>query len=245
MSNYFDRLTLLNDDLAAPADTSPDGEASAVSTLVLDESANAKGKQTPLDVKSVTQELLRHGYLEEAHKSELFRRAIAYEHEILEVLEPLDLEMRLDPHRGIAFLVVAPTAYATADDDSAWHHPLVKRQRLTLEQSLLIAILRQAFALHEQEAGIGQSEARVAVDDLLPQYMAFLGDSGSDAKNESQLLRLLDQLKPYGIVSEVDSKYEVTIRPLIVYVANPESLTALLGVLKASIEVTETAENDG
>ena len=140
--------------------------------------------------------------------------------------------MRIDAHRGVAFLVVAETVSDSADEGEAWTHPLVKRQRLTLEQSLLIAILRQAFMMHEQESGVGQSPAKIALDELLPQFLVYFPDSGSDAKNESRLSNLLDQLKTYGIVSEVDKNQEVTIRPLIVHLANPESLTALLRTFK-------------
>ncbi len=57
-------------------------------------------------------------------------------------------------------------------------------------------------------------------------FMTYVGDSGSDAKNENRLLQLLEQLKTHGVVSEVDKKQEVTIRPLIAHLANPESLAA-------------------
>lgn len=98
--------------------------------------------------------------------------------------------------------------------------------------------------LHEQESGVGHSAPTIAVDELLPQFLAYSGDSGSDAKNESRLLNLLDQLKTYGIVSEVDKKQEVTIRPLIAHLANPESLTALLAVLKELRNDVEASENE-
>jgi hypothetical protein len=200
--------------------------------------------QTSSEVKQATMELLKHGYLEEAEKRELFRSVTLHEREITAALEPLDLELRLDAHRGVAFLKVAQAAYELTSDDAAWMHPLVRRQRLTLEQSLLVAILRQAFVIHEQESGIGQSAAKIAVDDLLPQFMTYFGDSGSDAKNDTRLLNLLDQLKPHGIVSEVDDKHEVTIRPLVVYLANPSSLAALLRELKESFKATEPAEHE-
>ncbi len=149
------------------------------------------------------------------------------------MLEPLDLDLCLDTHRGVAFLRVATSL--VADDSSAdiaWSHPLVRRQRLTLEQSLLVAILRQAFVMHEQEAGVGESPAKIAVDELLPQFLTYIEDSGSDAKNESRLLNLLDHLKTHGIVSEVDKNHEVIIRPMIAHLANPDSLKALLQVLQ-------------
>ncbi len=192
--------------------------------------------RTRSEVKQVTQELLRYGLIEEQRKAEIFRRAVTLAGEVTAALEPLDFEMKLDEHRGIAYLIVAKNtdaADAAVDDGGAeWSHPLVRRQRLTLEQSLLIAILRQAFVMHEQESGVGGAPAKVALEDLMPLFLDYLEDSGSDAKNESRLASLLDQLKAHGIVSEIDKNNEVTIRPLIAHLANPESLAALLRVFQ-------------
>jgi hypothetical protein len=138
--------------------------------------------------------------------------------------------------------VVAKGQADQESEQDSWNHPLVRKQRLTLEQSLLIAILRQAFAMHEQEYGVGQSTAKTSIDELLPTFLTYFGDSGSDAKNENRLLQLLDQLKTHGIVSEVDAKQEILIRPLIAHLANPETLSALLMVLK---EKKLTADSQG
>lgn len=242
MSNFFDRMigtTSENFESAEPTTEEP------VAVTIWDNEDANHPSSTPADIKKTVQELLKHGYVEEAQKIDLFRSAVVHERQIKTVLEPLDLDMRLDTHRGVAFLVVANAAYDERNEDASWLHPLVRRQRLTLEQSLLVAILRQAFVIHEQESGIGQTTAKLAVDDLLPEFMTYFGDTGSDAKNETRLLSLLEQLKPHGIVSEVDNKHEVTIRPLIAYIANPESLTALLSVLKGASQSIESAETDG
>lgn len=233
MTNVFDQMA------TGDGDTN-DSESARASGEMPEQSPDS----TSGDVKQITQELLKHGYVEEARKADLFRQAIVRQKDVAAALEPLDLELRLDTHRGIAFLKVAESAYGTADDAVVWKHPLVRRQRLTLEQSLLIAILRQAFVMHEQESGVGQSVAKIAVDELLPHFLTYLEDSGSDAKNESRLLNLLDQLKSYGIVSEVDKKHEVTIRPLIAHLASPESLQALLQSLQEQ-SATESAAEDG
>lgn len=229
MKNVFDRMVTEDDDALEPsrasvAQPSMNGHALA--------GAAESAVQTSAEVKQITQELLKYGYIEETPGSNLFRRAMTHEREVSAALEPLDLALRIDSHRGVAFLAVAQAATQYAGCDEGWAHPLVRRQRLTLEQSLLIALLRQAFVMHEQESGVGQSAATIAVDELLPQFMAYVGDSGSDAKNESRLLSLLDQLKTHGIVSEVDKRNEVVVRPLIAHVANPESLAALLVLLK-------------
>ena len=194
---------------------------------------------TPAEIKSVIQELLRTGYVEESSKPALFRSCQVQEFGIAAALEPLDLEIRIDSHRGVAFLRVARSEGITTEGDE-WAHPLVRRQRLTLEQSVLVAILRQVFVLHEQEMGVGHIVARVALDDLLPQFILYFEDSGSDAKNESRLSLLLDQLKTYGIVSEVDKNSEIVIRPLIAHLANPESLTALLALLREKANPKES-----
>ncbi len=204
--------------------------------------SRADAKSTPSAVKEVVQELLRCGYVEEQRKPAMFRTAMTSDTEISSALEPVDLAMRLDEHRGVAFLVVAEAACEEGSEGVEWSHPLVRRQRLTLEQSLLIALLRQTFLLHEQDAGVGGASAKVAVDELLPQFLSYLGDSGSDTKNQNRLTTLLDQLKTYGIVSEVDKNEELTIRPLIAHLANPESLKALLAALE--VEATAAGSED-
>ena len=137
--------------------------------------------------------------------------------------------MRIDDVRGLAFVVVSTQP---DQEDEEWTHPLVRRQRLNLEQSLLVAILRQQFVAHEVEAGIGADGARVALDDLLPHLQAYLGDLGSDAQERKRLLSLLEQLKGHGIVSDVDRNEQVTIRPIIAHLANPENLTNLVQALR-------------
>ena len=236
MTNVFDRIASGNGRHAEHEEPVPPTREV--------EPAEVVANGTPLEVKRVTQELLKHGYINEATKSELFVRAMTREREVLAALEPLDLSLRLDTHRGVAMLVVAESVCNPSDEGEAWTHPLVRRQRLTLEQSLLVAILRQAFVMHEQECGIGQSAAKIAVDDLLPQFLTYFDDSGSDARNESRLLSLLDQLKTHGIVSEVDGNQELTIRPLIVHLANPESLTALLHVLQEKVDITDSSNKE-
>lgn len=206
------------------------------------EAHHGVGDKLPLDVKEVTQQLLKHGHIEEAANSVLFRKAVIHERAIHVALIPLDLTLRLDTHRGIAFLVVAEAASESSEGDQAWSHPLVRRQRLTLEQSLLVAILRQTFMIHEQESGIGHSGAKIAVDEVLSQFLTYFDDSGSDSLNQSRLMNLLDQLKVHGIVSEVDSNLEFTIRPIIAHLANAESLSALLRVLTERASSRELSE---
>ena len=217
-----------------PAQAGPPAEGGSAPT----DDASSRPERTPMDLRRAVQELLRHGWLEQASKPRLYRTVSHQTAQVNRLLEPLDLEVALDEVRGLAFVRVVADYSADGDSNSTdedadgWSHPLVFRQRLTLEQSLLVAILRQSFVMHEQELGVGQQALKVAVDELLPIFLTYFEDSGSDAKNETRLLNLLDQLKAHGIVSEVDTKQEVIVRPLIAYIANPESLSALLTLLK-------------
>jgi len=183
--------------------------------------------RTPQDIRETMQDLLRHGSIGSDEKPQRFAAAMRLHSEINHALEPLDFKMTLDEARGLAVLTIAEDA--AGDADEAWSHPLVRAQRLTLEQSLLVAILRQIYVLHEQESGIGVSTVRLPVEDLIAQLTAYLGDSGSDTRNEQRVHKLLDQLSSHGIVSRPDKNQEITIRPLITKLADPETLLALLG----------------
>lgn len=147
---------------------------------------------------------------------------------------PLDLQLQIDDIRGLAFLVVARVNEEEHRDD--WRHPLLRRQRMNLEQSLMVAILRQHFIAHELEAGEGDQKAVVHLDDLLPELNQFLGASGSDERDDKRLRNLLEQLKTYALVSEIDENDKIRIRPLIAHVANPENLKNLITVLKQHLQ---------
>ena len=203
--------------------------------------ASTKDARTPPSVRRALQHLLAHGWLESAAKPQWFRLIAAQTTLLDALLEPLDLRVVVDDVRGLAFLAVAPD-YAGDDADESeqddWTHPLMKRQRLTLEQSLLLAILRREFLQREQESGTG-AVVRVTVDSLLPQLETYLGSTGSDMQERKRLLQLLENLRTHGMVTEVDAQDCITIRPMIVHLLNPENLQTLL------LRLREVAEKGG
>lgn len=213
---------------AAQASTAVDApEAAQVPSAPAPELAPA----TPSALRRAVQELLKHGLLEQSAKPHLFRQIATDTARVNALLEPLDLAVRLDDHRGLAFVAIAATYQADGEDEDEWIHPLVRRQRLTLEQSLLLAILRREFLQREQESGLGVS-VRLSVDSLLPQLEIYLGSTGSDMQERKRLVNLLENLRGHGVVSEVDAQDSFTIRPMIVHLANPENLQALLHTLR-------------
>ena len=187
---------------------------------------------TPQPLRRALQELLRNGLLEQTAKPQLFRHIASSTARVNALLEPLDLQVRVDDLRGLAYVAVAPGWQADdAEDDDEWTHPLVRRQRLTLEQSLLLAVLRREFLQREQEGGLGVA-VQLGLDGLLPQLEIYLGATGSDMQDRKRLLELLDKLRAHGVVSEVDAQDQLIIRPMIVHLANPENLQGLLAHLR-------------
>ncbi|MFZ1872801.1 MAG: DUF4194 domain-containing protein, partial [Chania sp.] len=187
------------------------------------------------------QELLKYGLLEENQKPNLYRTALTNTEEISHILQPLDLEMGIDEIRGLLYVAVRQDDLQEQDE---WAHPLVRRQRLNLEQSLLVAMLRKHFIAYEQESGTGAGQATIAVDELIPQLQVYLGDPGSESKERTRVINLLDQLKGHGLVSALDAQERVTIRPIIAHLANPENLQALLVWLQEQVENKSPAEDD-
>lgn len=223
MQDIFDRLTATHPD-DAPAQI-PE-QPTEPNPIPAPEETPAPG-YTPRQIKECCQELLKCGLLEMERKPKLYQTALTHHRAIDGLLEPLDLALRIDDIRGLAFVVVSDPLLDTEADDT-WTHPLVRRQRLNLEQSLLIAILRRQFLRYEQEIGIGAAGIPVQLDELIPELQIFLGDLGSDSREQTRLRNLLEKLKGHGIVSEIDANEQITIRPIIAHVANPDNLQALL-----------------
>ncbi|MFK4754751.1 DUF4194 domain-containing protein [Oceanobacter antarcticus] len=186
--------------------------------------------RTDRRLRDTAQQLLNTGLLEQTLKPNVYRVAVVNLEAINAILEPLDLQAQVDDIRGLVFLKVVAAEKTEEQDD--WSHPLVRKQRLTLEQSLLVAILRQYFVNYEQDSGVGAADAVVAIDELVPQLQLYLGDSGSESKERNRMITLLDQLKGHGLVTAPDSHDRVTIRPVIAHLANPENLQALLNGLR-------------
>lgn len=232
MTNIFDQITA-----RAPVEQAQvDNEVQAT-----EQEVTLAPARTAQRLREALQALLSDGLLEQAHKPNLYRTAMHELPQLNTLLEPLDLQARVDDVRGLVFLRVWRDDQATVEED--WSHPLVRRQRLTLEQSVLLAFLRQLFVSHEQEAGLGDSNAWVAVDELVALMSGVMGDSGSESKEKSRLLTLLNQLKAHGVVTDPDSHGRVQIRPLIAHLANPETLDALLQQLLEQTADTENRED--
>ncbi len=232
--DIFDRMAAQAAGVGVPQSLSKE-ELPALSESALAPQTTSK---TPPNVRQALQFLLAHGWLESAAKPKLFHLIAAQTALFDTLLEPLDLRVVVDDVRGLAFLAVVPD-YAGDDTDESeqddWTHPLMKRQRLPLDQSLLLALLRREFLQREQESGTGTA-VRVTVDSLLPQLETYLGAMGSDMQERKRPTQLLENLPTHGMAPEDEAHHCITIRPMIVHLLNPENLQTLLLRLRALAE---------
>ena len=228
--DIFDRWASEAPPTQPAATPAPDADESAAENTASEANAPA----TPVALRRAVQELLRNGTLESAAKPQLFRQLASDTERVNAQLEPLDLTLRVDDARGLAYVAVRSDYPGDAEDDDEWTHPLVRRQRLTLEQSLLLAVLRREFLQREQESGVGVP-VQLAVDGLLPLLEMYLGNTGSEIQERKRLLNLLENLRGHGVVSDVDAQERITIRPMIVHLAHPQNLQALLQHLRALV----------
>jgi len=229
MTGFFDEL--MNRSVTVNSDSEPESSDEKV-TDVSPEVATGSEMRTLKKIREATQELLKYGLLEEVSKPNLYRVVLTYPEEITRILEPLDLDIGIDEIRGLLYVKVR---LDELPEQLEWSHPLVRRQRFNLEQSLLVAILRQHFVAWEQESGTGASQAQIVIDDLLPQLQIYLGDPGSESKERTRLFTLLDQLKGHGLVTSPDAHERIVIRPIIAHLADPMNLQALLTWLREQI----------
>ncbi len=58
----------------------------------------------------------------------MFRRIIVHAAAMELALEPLGLSLRIDSHRGVAFVALGPNATNSMEnsEDEEWSHPLVR-----------------------------------------------------------------------------------------------------------------------
>lgn len=185
-----------------------------------------ESRGTAPSIKAAAQEMLKYGLVEQTAKPNIYRTLIQEREAMERIFEPLDLEMQVDDTRGMAFLRVA--ASVAKEGEEAWQHPLLRRLRLTTEQSLLVAILRQYYIAYERDSGLGAEGAAVDFEDLLAQFDLYLGETGSEQRNQNRLSNVIDQLHKHGIVSPPDGENRIQIRPIIVHLANPDQLQLLL-----------------
>lgn len=123
--------------------------------------------------KQALQEILKYGHLNQAQKPVLYQALISNVASVNDYLSVIDFCLQIDGVRGLAFLIV----YQNQESDNdvvpmldSWAHPLVRRQRLTLQQSLVLAILRQRFMELEQQYGIGYADTYMSLDELNKQF---------------------------------------------------------------------------
>jgi hypothetical protein len=218
-----------------PNDNDTDAVASQSSATL------ESGERTPKALREAIQDLMKNGVIEARYKPNVYRTLIHSSDKVNTLLEPLDLGAKIDEVRGLVMLLI-PTGGGEQQDD--WSHPLIRRQRLNLEQTLVLALLRQHYLTQEQNSGFDAGDVSIDVDELVSQLKVYLPETGSEARDRTRTIQVLDQLKAHGLVTLTDSGEDVVIRPLIVHLMNPENLEALLSWLTAQTPQADKAISD-
>src|SRR5574344_900707 len=97
--DLFDQWTASAAPKAAPASTPAVAAEDAPQTL-------AQTRATPANLRRAIQELLKYGWLEQQSKHQLFRHLATELARANALLEPLDLEVRMDDTRGLAYVAI-------------------------------------------------------------------------------------------------------------------------------------------
>lgn len=224
MTSIFDELTgKAGDQEELSENVEQERELEDLDIDVLD--VEDDDQRTPRVIREVVQELFKHGFIEEADYGRLYRVALANTELIDQIFEPFDLNVQFDEVRGLVFVRVLHEPGVIVE---GWTHPLIRHYPFTLEQTLLIAVLRQYLIECEMENGIGSTIPQMTVDDVITHLRAYLGENGADFKDRKRAVRLLLHLRKHHLISMNEHSDRFTIRPLIAHVANPENLTALL-----------------
>ena len=74
---------------------------------------------TPVDLRRAVQELLKNGVLEHSAKPKMFSQIANDTARVNAQLEPLDLEVRVDDVRGLAFVAIASSYQPEGEDEDA------------------------------------------------------------------------------------------------------------------------------
>lgn len=225
MPSIFDELTGSSDE-GEERDKDSGQEPEPDDDLEIDESdLEGDDQRTPRVIREVVQELFKNGFIEESDYKRLYRAALANTEQVEQIFEPFDLDVQYDEFRGLAFVRVRRESGEIAE---GWTHPLIRRYPFNLEQTLLIAVLRQHLIECEMESGVGSAIPQMTVDDVIIQLRAYLGEPGSDFKDRQRAVKLLTHLRKHHLISMSEQSDHFTIRPLIAHVANPGNLMALL-----------------
>lgn len=229
MPSIFDELTGNPPDEDGPNESlgqEPEPEDLSLNISDIDDD----DQRTPRRIREVVQELFKHGFIEEAYYERLYQTALGNAELVSQIVEPFDLKIEFDEIRGLVFIRVLHEAAEVAE---GWTHPLILHKSFNLEETLLVAVLRQYLIECEMENGVGTAIPQMTVDDVIVQLRAYLGERGADFKDKKRAMGLLKKLRSRHLISMNEHSDRFTIRPLIAHVANPESLTALLQWLLA------------
>jgi len=111
MPDIFDRLTT-ETEKPGPDQHGQGATAKPISNTSAQSLPDSTVQYTSKNLKATAQELIKYGLLEADRKPNLYEIAINQTSAINNILEPLDLSLKIDDIRGLAFLVVSDQLFS-------------------------------------------------------------------------------------------------------------------------------------
>lgn len=197
------------------------------------EASEANPEDDALDAETTRyrealQRLISSGVIYESRHSELYQALLANKSQIRSTLRELGLRMTVDDSFGLIILRL-PVSDDIEEDEGA--HPLVRRRRLTLLDSLVALVLRDHYMTREN---VGDRTVVIDVEQLEDALRAFLPIFGSETILRKRITGAIKRFKDYNILASLpgsDNEFEVT--PVIRIVVNADMLQGLRAEFEA------------
>jgi len=188
--------------------------------------------------------LLARGYVMIRTKPEFYASLLANDKAVLSVLIDLNLTMQVDHAAGlVALRSLAGTAEEEGEgEDDEDKTVLIRRQRLSQFQSIIVLILRRH---HRDRSLAGDSVITMEIEQIEQALVPFMHLTQSQTREDKRLNGALALCKKHGLILNVrGDESRIEISPLIRLVVDLNWLDTLLTKFKEMAERSKGAAAD-
>lgn len=172
------------------------------------------------------QKLIARGVIYESRHEADYRVLVNDAEQVSGVLEELSLRMSIDREVGVILLRLPDDYLEGEEEGEEGSHPLVRRRRMTLFDSLTAVVLRKHYRERELT---GEQRVRIDIEQLEQGLVPFLPLMGSEEIFRKHLRGVVDRFKDLNLLLSVrGSKTEFEIAPVIRVVVNAEWIESLV-----------------
>lgn len=174
-------------------------------TVARPDGASESGEPAPLSIAAVA---LMKGVVYRESNEHVWRHVLRLQHQLRDHVAVLGLVLVIDEAEGYAYLRSA------GQDGESTVPRLIPRHRLSLQVSLLLALLRKAVA--EFDATSGEGRLVLTRDRIADDLRTFLADSTNEARVLDQIDRTINKVVDLGFLRPLPGRpHEWEIRRII------------------------------